>query len=273
MNGSQNLRPRKKTWESFLTASNSTSSQSSRVTLLSYSGTMKQHIKKPQCVPVRAFITCMGLLNDYLAYLPPVKDCLRAVENTKKGNVPFNKANLANIVLKAVPISWVNQYNLNHSTLPKSPRLLLPALDNIKRVMNEKRAESAKTRAKDGVALAGAKSNSPKKRASVGSSKQVSKKACTVKFCQHCKNNGGPHMTHNTKECCKYNKDGKAVAASGKKPYKKKPYKKDGGGNDKQMAFLTDAIESLVRKGLKKAAKKKHKKRSRDNSSSNSDSE
>ena len=74
--------------------------------------------------------------------------------------------------------------------------------------------------------------------------------------------------SHNTKECRKYDKVGKAVAATGKKPYKK-----DRGGNDKQMAFLTDAIESLVRKGLKKAPKKKHKKRSRDNSSSNSDSE
>ena len=99
-----------------------------------------------------------------------------------------------------------------------------------------------------------------------GSSKQVPTKACSVKFCQHCKNNGGPYTSHNTKECCKYGKDGKAVAAAGKKPHEKKPYKKDWGGNDKQMAFLTDAIESLVRKGLKKAAKKKHKKRSRDNS-------
>jgi hypothetical protein len=112
----------------------------------------------------------------------------------------------------------------------------------------------------------------PKKRVSTGSSKQVPKKACTVKFCQHCKNNGGPYTSHNTKECCKYDKDGKAVAASAKKPNEKKPYKKHGGGDDKQMAFLTDAIESLVKKGLTKAFKKHHKKHSRDNSSSNSDS-
>jgi hypothetical protein len=91
--------------------------------------------------------------------------------------------------------------------------------------------------------LAGAKS-SPKKRASTGSSEQVPKKA----------HNGGPYTSHNTKECLKYNKDGKDVAASGKKPYKKKPYQRDGDGNDKQMAFLADAIESLVKKGLEKAA-------------------
>ncbi len=137
--------------------------------------------------------------------------------------------------------------------------------------MNKKRVESAKARGKDGTASAGAKS-SPKKRASTGSSEQVTEKGCSTKFCQHCKNNGGPHTSHNTKECCKYEKDGTAVAASGKKPYEKKPYKKDGGRNDKQMAFLTDAIKSLVKKGLKKAAKKKQKKRSCDDSSSKSNS-
>ncbi len=195
-----------------------------------------------------------------------------AIADTKKGKVPFDEADLAGIVLKAIPTSWVNQYNLTHSTLPKSPRLLLPDLENIERVMNEKRVESAKTRGEDGTALAGAKSN-PKKRASTGSSEGVPKKVKSAKFCQHYKNNGGPYTSHNTKECRKYNKDGKAVAAAGKKPYKKKPYKKDGGGNDKQLAYLTDAIESLVKKGLKKAVKKHRKKHSHDDSSSNPDSE
>ncbi len=71
----------------------------------------------------------------------------------------------------------------------------------------------------------------------------------------------------------KYDKDGKAVAASTKKLYEKKPYKKHGGRDDKQMAFLTDAIESLVKKGLKKAVKKHRKKPSCIDSSSDSDSE
>ena len=110
----------------------------------------------------------MGLLNDYLAHLPTVKDRSMAVEDTKEGNEPFDKADLAGIMLKAVPSSWVNQYNLIHLTLPKSLRLLLPDLENIECVMNEKRAESTKARAKDSAALAGAKSNSPKKKASMG---------------------------------------------------------------------------------------------------------
>ncbi len=149
---------------------------------------------------------------------------------------------------------------------------MLPDLENIEPVMNKKRAESAKAKGKDGTASAGAKSN-PKKRASTGSTERVPKKVKTAKFCNHCKNNGGHYTSQNTKECRKYDKDGKAVAATGKKPYEKKSYKKDGGGNDKQMAYLLEAIESLVKKGLKKAVKKHRKKRSRDNSSSSSDSE
>ncbi len=51
----------------------------------------------------------------------------------------------------------------------------------------------------------------------------------------------------------------------------KKPFKK---GGNKQMAYLTTAVESLVKKGLKKAMKsKKHKCRSYDLSSSDSNSE
>ncbi len=109
---------------------------------------MQQYVKKTQCVTVRAFMARMGLLNDYLAHLPTVKDSPMAVEDTKKSNVPFDKADLAGIVLKAISTSWVNQYNLTHLMLQKSPRLLLPDLENIKRVMNKKCMESAKARAR-----------------------------------------------------------------------------------------------------------------------------
>ena len=140
----------------------------------------------------------MGLLNNYLAYLPTVKDSSMAVADMKKGNVPFDEANLAGIVLKAIPTLVVNQYNLTHWTLPKSPRLLLSDLENIKRVMNKKRVESAKARGRDGTASAGTKSN-PKKRSSTGSTERVPKKVKTAKFSQHCKSNGGPYTSHNTR--------------------------------------------------------------------------
>ncbi len=99
---------------------------------------MQQTIKKPQRVTVHQFVSRMGVLNDYLAYLHTAFDSSMAVAGTKKMNVPFDEADLAGIVLNSVPSSWVNQYNMTHSTLPKNPRALLNNLEAIKQVMDEK---------------------------------------------------------------------------------------------------------------------------------------
>ncbi len=48
----------------------------------------------------------MGVLNDYVRHLPTLKDSPKAVPATKKGNVPFGKADLAAIVLASVPMTW-----------------------------------------------------------------------------------------------------------------------------------------------------------------------
>jgi hypothetical protein len=101
---------------------------------------------------------------------------------------------------------------------------------------------------------------------------RVPKKARPSKFCQHCKAKGGPHLTHNTKECHRYNGNGNPVSSfQGKPTNAKKPAKK---GGDQQMAYLMAAVESLVKKVLKKAMKSKKRKRNRAyDSSSNSNSE
>jgi hypothetical protein len=67
---------------------------------------MQQMIKKPQQVTVRQFVSCMGVLNDYLAYLPTVFDSSMAIAGTKKMNVPFIEADLARIMLNLVSSSW-----------------------------------------------------------------------------------------------------------------------------------------------------------------------
>ncbi len=61
----------------------------------------------------------MGVLNDHVRHLPTLKNSPKAVPTTKNGNIPFGKADLAVKVLASVPMSWQNQYNLNHSTVPK----------------------------------------------------------------------------------------------------------------------------------------------------------
>jgi hypothetical protein len=101
----------------------------------------------------------MGVLNDYVKHLPTLKDSSKAVPTTKKGNIPFSEADLATIVLLSVPMLWQNQYNLNHSTVPKSTCTLLPDLEAIAGVMVEK---SAKLKAK------GKGKGNPKRKASGG---------------------------------------------------------------------------------------------------------
>jgi hypothetical protein len=81
-------------------------------------------------------------------------------------------------------------------------------------------------------------------------------------------------LTHNTKECHRYDRMGNPVAAAACKSGDAKPSSKKGG--NKQMAYLTATVESLMKKGLKKEMKSKKCKHNRaydSPSSSDSDSE
>jgi hypothetical protein len=235
---------------------------------------MTQMVKKPQRATVSQYMACMSILNDYLAHLPMVFNSPMAIEGTKKGNVPFNEADLARIILNSVLISWMNQYNMTHTILPNGTRTLLQDLELIERIMNEKHEAGQKAKAKEASASMIAKGSSKKRSASGSPGEQVPKKGKPNKFCQHCKAKGGPHLTHNTKECHRYDGMGNLVAAAAHKPGDAKPSSQKGG--DKQMAYLMAAVESMMNKGLKKAMKCKKRKHNHAHdspSSSDSDSE
>jgi hypothetical protein len=178
----------------------------------------------------------MGVLNDYAKHLPMLKDSSMAVPTTKKGNIPFGKADLAAIVLLSVLMSWQNQYNLNHSMVPKSTYTLLPDLEAIEQVMVEKQGAKLKAKGKGGTAPSEAKGN-PKRKVSGGPTGRVPKKGRSEKFCQSCKAHGGPFQTHNTLDCRCYDNNGKPLtAAAGKPSESKKPYKKSGGNREEVVA-------------------------------------
>ncbi len=124
---------------------------------------MQQTIEKPQQVMVRQYMSRMGVLNDYMAYLSMVYDSSMAIEGTKKSNVPFDEADLAGIILNLVPVTWVNQYNMTHLTLPKSPRALLPDLEAIERIMNKTHQASLKAKAKEVPSASASAKGSSKK--------------------------------------------------------------------------------------------------------------
>ena len=80
VNGTTHNGPRTKTWASFLDCI-----ELHKLTIFSCDAAELQHyymqhyVKKPQRITVRAFLARMCLLNNYLAYLPTVKDSPMAV--------------------------------------------------------------------------------------------------------------------------------------------------------------------------------------------------
>jgi hypothetical protein len=67
---------------------------------------IQQAVRKPQRVTMRQHILQMGVLNDHVRHLPTMKVSPKAEPTTKKGNIPFDKADLAVIVLASVPMLW-----------------------------------------------------------------------------------------------------------------------------------------------------------------------
>jgi hypothetical protein len=231
---------------------------------------IQQVVRKPQMATVQQHILRMGVLNDYVKHLPTLKDSSKAVLTMKKGNISFGEADLAAIVLLSVPMSWQNQYNLNHSTVPESTHTLLPDLEAIEQVMVEKKGANLKANGKGGTAPSKAKGNL-KRKASGGPTGRVRKKGRSEKFYQHCKAHGGPFTTYNTLDCRCYDSNGKPLeAAAGKPSESKEPYKKSGG--NKGMAFMQSMFKTYVKIQKKASRSKKCKKRDYDSSNS-SDSE
>jgi hypothetical protein len=156
------------------------------------------------------------------------------------------------VKLGAIFLGKPVQHNTFNAPQAKNPRALLNNLEAIEQVMNEKHNANLKAKAKEASAASGATKGSSKKCSTSGSPGEVRvpKKGKLSKFCQHCKAKGGPHLTHNTKECHRYNGMGNPISLLQTKPAEaKKPAKK---GGDKQMAYLSATVETLVKNGLRK---------------------
>jgi hypothetical protein len=186
VNGKTHDGPRVRTWKSLMDCI-----ELHKLTVLPADAAEKQRfyvqqvVRKPQRVTIRQYMSRMGVLNDYIAHLPSIFYSSKAVASTVKGNVIFGDGELSSIILASTPQTWQNQYNLTHSTVPESPRTLLPDLENIERVMNKRYAEKQKAKGKSKEAKPDGGGNpSPKKHSSGGSSERVPKKVCSEKFCQ-----------------------------------------------------------------------------------------
>jgi hypothetical protein len=86
----------------------------------------------------------------------------------QKNDVQFDEADLAGIILNWVPVTWVNQHNMTHSTLPKSSRALLLDLEAIKHITNKKHQASLKSKAKEASSASTSTKGSSKKHSASG---------------------------------------------------------------------------------------------------------
>jgi hypothetical protein len=169
---------------------------------------MMGSLKKPHRMTIKKHVSHCETMNGSISLLPTLQDSSLAAASTEKGNVPFNDATLASIVLATCHIDWRNLYELNHKTILESTRSMLHVFIE----KNNKKAMAGI--AKAGIAKAG---TAPQKGASVprkkgkgsGSGGPAPKKAHTAKYCKWCQAVDGPYQNHNTSDCRRFDKDGK----------------------------------------------------------------
>ncbi len=144
---------------------------------------MMGSLKKPRQLTIQNHVSRCKVLNGYIGHLSTLRDSSLSAASTEKGNVSFNKATLASIVLSTCPTDWRNQYEMNHKTVPESTRSMLLDLENIEKVfatIDGKKARSIK--AKAGTAPKKVGFSVPKKHGQGGvSGGPAPKKACSAK--------------------------------------------------------------------------------------------
>ncbi len=139
---------------------------------------------------------------------------------------------------------------------PMTMHLLLTSLEVIKGVCTYEKGKLDSYEKSDKSSNKGKKG---KKRPGTNSMARVPKKIRFEKHCDLCKKHGGAHTTHNTRDCCRFEKDGKeksSFCATKKGGYKSNPI-------NQNFTQLTNKIE-------KKSGQKGQKRHYKD---SDSDSE
>jgi hypothetical protein len=139
---------------------------------------------------------------------------------------------------------------------PMGMRLLQMSLEAIECVCTYEKGKSDNYEKSDKSSKKGEKG---KKRPGINSTVQDHKKVQLEKHCKLCKKHGGAHTTHNTRDCHRFEKDGKeksSFRAAKKGGSKSNPV-------NQNFAQLTKKIEKL-KKVLKKSGKKGKKRRYKD---------
>jgi hypothetical protein len=161
-------------------------------------------LKKPQRINVHKFVRQVEKLNAFIAQMPCFYYSPNMNASTKPENIPFTEAELGSHVLHMCPIQWQDKYNLNKKgMMPMDMHLLLTSIEAIKCICTHKRAKSKSSK------KASHKGKKRKKHPGTKSTARVPKKVNFKKHCNLSKKHGGAYTTHNTCDCCRFEKDGK----------------------------------------------------------------
>jgi hypothetical protein len=124
--------------------------------------------------------------------------------STKPKNVPFTEAELGSHVLHMCPIQWQDQYNLNRKGMtPMDLHSLHTSLEAIECIWTHKKAKL------EFSIIASHKGEKGRKHPFTKSTARVPKKVCFKKHCDLCKKHGSAYITHNTRDCHRFEKDRK----------------------------------------------------------------
>ncbi len=203
-------------------------------------------LKKPQRINVRQFVRRVEQLNAYISQMPCFYYSPNANACTKPKNVPFTEAELGAHVLRMCPLMWQDQYNMSKKGMtPMDMRLLLTLLEVIECICTYEKGRLDTFEKSDKSSNKGEKK---KKCPGTNSTVWVPKKVRFEKHCNLCKKHGGEHTMHNTRDCHRFEKDGKekfSFHAAKKGGYNQNPV-------NQNFAQLTNKIEKLE-KALKKS--------------------
>jgi hypothetical protein len=194
--------------------------------------------------------SCGATQHAYFAQIPCFYNSPSVNATTILANVPFTEAEPESHVLWMCPLQWQDQYNLHKRGMTQLDMcLLLMSLEAIERVCTQKKASAPSKKDSN----KGKKSN---KRPGTESMARVPKKSYTEKHCIVCKRHGDAHTMHNTRDYCKYDKDGKEKSDfhGAKKGGKKHNCARQ---NFAQLSKKFDRLEKALKK-LSKKSKKHH---------------
>jgi hypothetical protein len=217
-------------------------------------------LKKPQRINVRQFVWRVEQLNAYIAQMPCFYYSPNANASTKPENVLFTEAEIGAHVLRMCPIQWQDQYNMNEKGMMLMDMLLLlTLLEAIECICTYDKGKLDSYKKSNKSSNKGEKG---KKRPGTDSTVRVPKKVNFEMHCNLCKKHGGAHTTHNTRDCCRFEKDGKEKSSF-------RAAKKGGNKSNlvnQNFTQITNKIKKLE-KVLKKSDKKGQKRHYEDSDS------